>query len=251
MVKTAVVTGGAKGIGQACVFELAKTGYHVHIWDSDFDAAQQTAEAVAKEGGATSAQHVDVSDGNSVANAKDALGGSTPVSVLVNSAGILSLTPIQNLDLAVWDRVQSINLRGPLVCIQALVDGMQENRSGVIINIVSNVVVAARMYNAAYSSAKAGLLALTQVLALELAEHNIRVNAVSPGSTKTALMDTYDQEMMDGILKGDLDKFRIGIPLGRFAETADHAKLVGFLASEDAKHITGQNIIVDGGQTLA
>ena len=107
------------------------------------------------------------------------------------------------------------------------------------------------MYNAAYSSAKAGLLALTQVLALELAEHNIRVNAVSPGSTKTALMDTYDQEMMDGILKGDLNKFRIGIPLGRFAETADHAKLVGFLASEDAKHITGQNIIVDGRQTLA
>ena len=74
MVKTAVVTGGAKGIGQACVFELAKTGYLVHIWDSDFDAAQQTAEAVAKEGGATSAQHVDVSDGNSVATAKDALG---------------------------------------------------------------------------------------------------------------------------------------------------------------------------------
>jgi len=251
-VKTAVVTGGAKGIGQACVFELARAGYHVHIWDNDLDSAQQTAQVVIKEGGVASAQHVDVSDSNSVANARDAaLGGSTPVSVLVNSAGILSLTPIQDLDLTVWDRVQSINLRGPLVCIQALVDGMQENRSGVIINIVSNVVVAARMYNAAYSSAKAGLLALTQVLALELAEHNIRVNAVSPGSTKTALMDTYDQEMMDGILKGDLNKFRIGIPLGRFAETADHAKLVGFLASEDAKHITGQNIVVDGGQTLA
>ena len=117
--------------------------------------------------------------------------------------------------------------------------------------MVSNVVAAARLHNGAYAAAKEGLLGLTKVLAIELAAHRIRVNAISPGSTRTDLMDTYDDEMLEGILRGSLEKYRIGIPLGRFADPADHADAVAFLVSDAASHITGQNLFTDGGQTLA
>ena len=136
MVKTAVVTGGAKGIGQACVVELARVGYDVRIWDYDFAAAQQTAEAVVKKGGAASAQHVDVSDGNSVANARDALGRSTPVSVLVNSAGISGSHPDQ-LNTNTWDEQMNIYAKGVFLSMQAVVPIMQKAGRGSIVNISS------------------------------------------------------------------------------------------------------------------
>jgi 2,3-dihydro-2,3-dihydroxybenzoate dehydrogenase len=128
---------------------------------------------------------------------------------------------------------------------------MKKLNSGAIVNIVSNVVAAARLENAAYAAAKSGLLSLTQVAALELACHNIRVNAVSPGTTKTKLLESYSDDMLNGILKGDLERFRIGIPLKKFATPEDHANVVAFLVNESSGHITGQNIFVDGGQTLA
>lgn len=251
MTEFAIVTGGAKGIGRACAVKLAEGGYAVSIWDLDGDAAQATAAALVERGGLGEAMVVDVADESAVGDAVAALSARASIAVLVNSAGILAMTPIDGLDLTLWDRVLRINLRGPLVCTRAVVPNMKERNNGVIINVVSNVVASARLYNAAYSTAKSGLLGLTRVLALELAPHNIRVNAISPGTTKTEMLDTYDAAMLDDILKGNLKKFRIGIPLGRFADPMDHANLIAFLVSEGAKHITGQNIFVDGGQTLA
>ena len=128
---------------------------------------------------------------------------------------------------------------------------MKRRERGAIVNVVSNVVAAARLHNGAYAAAKSGLLGLTRVLALELAPHRIRVNAISPGSTRTELMDTYDDDMLESLLKGNLERYRIGIPLGRFADPADHAGVVAFLVSDSAAHITGQNLFTDGGQTLA
>ena len=105
--------------------------------------------------------------------------------------------------------------------------------------------------NTAYSASKSALLGITKVMALELAHLNIRVNAISPGTTDTKLLQTYDQHERRQLFEGDLKKFRIGIPLNKLAEVSDHANAVAFLASDQARHITGQNLVIDGGQTLA
>ena len=179
---TAIVTGGARGIGRACALRLAKAGYAIAVWDVDEDAARATATEITDQGGRAHSTAIDAADETSVDSAVATIEQANPVSVLVNNAGILRLT---------------------------------------------------------------------KVLAIELAAHRIRVNAISPGSTRTELMDTYDDEMLEGILRGSLEKFRIGIPLGRFADPADHADVVAFLVSDAASHITGQNLFTDGGQTLA
>ena len=252
MTESAIVTGGGRGIGRAAALRLAEAGYEVAIWDVDGEAAGAAAADVAARGGRARATAIDVADETAVEAAVSALEDSSPpISVLVNNAGILRLTPIDGLDLADWDQVIRVNLRGPLVCTRAVVPGMKRRERGAIVNVVSNVVAAARLHNGAYAAAKSGLLGLTRVLALELAPHRIRVNAISPGSTRTELMDTYDDDMLGSLLKGSLEKYRIGIPLGRFADPADHAGVVAFLVSDSAAHITGQNLFTDGGQTLA
>ena len=248
---TAIVTGGARGIGRACALRLAEAGYDIAVWDVDEQAARATASEIIDRGGHAHSTTIDVADETAVEAAVAAIENKSPVSVLVNNAGILRLTPIDGLDLADWDAVIRVNLRGPLVCTRAVVPAMKRRERGAIINVVSNVVAAARLHNGAYAAAKEGLLGLTKVLAIELATHCIRVNAISPGSTRTELMDTYDDEMLEGILRGSLEKYRIGIPLGRFADPADHADAVAFLVSDAAAHITGQNLFTDGGQTLA
>lgn len=250
--ETAIVTGGGRGIGRASALRLAEAGYEVSVWDLDGDAARAAADEIAERGGRARPHPLDVADeeevGTTLAAVEEA---GPPVSVLVNNAGILRLTPIDGLDLADWDQVIRVNLRGPLVCTRAVVPGMKRRGRGAIVNVVSNVVAAARLHNGAYAAAKAGLLGLTRVLALELAPHRIRVNAVSPGSTRTELMDAYDDAMMESLLEGSLERYRIGIPLGRFADPADHANAVAFLVSDAAAHVTGQNLFIDGGQTLA
>ena len=252
MIESAIVTGGGRGIGRAAALRLAEAGYEVAIWDVDGEAAGAAAADVAARGGRARATAIDVADEAAVEAAVSALEDSSPpISVLVNNAGILRLTPIDGLDLADWDQVIRVNLRGPLVCTRAVVPGMKRRERGAIVNVVSNVVAAARLHNGAYAAAKSGLLGLTRVLALELAPHRIRVNAISPGSTRTELMDTYDDDMLESLLKGSLERYRIGIPLGRFADPADHAGVVAFLVSDSAAHITGQNLFTDGGQTLA
>ena len=249
---TAIVTGGGRGIGRAAALRLAEDGYEVAVWDVDGAAARAAADEIAGRGGRARADTLDAADETAVGTAVAAIeDDGPPVSVLVNNAGILRLTPIDGLDLADWDQVIRVNLRGPVVCTRAVVPGMKRRERGAIVNVVSNVVAAARLHNGAYAAAKAGLLGLTRVLALELAPHRIRVNAVSPGSTRTELMDTYDDDMMESLLKGSLEKHRIGIPLGRFADPADHAEAVAFLVSDAAAHVTGQNLFTDGGQTLA
>lgn len=249
---TAIVTGAGRGIGRAAALRLAEDGYEIAVWDLDGEAARAAADEITGRGGRARPHPLDAADETAVGAALAAVEeAGPPVSVLVNNAGILRLTPIDGLDLADWDRVIRVNLRGPLVCARAVVPGMKRRGRGAIVNVVSNVVAAARLHNGAYAAAKAGLLGLTRVLALELAPHRIRVNAVSPGSTRTELMDGYDDDMMESLLRGSLDRYRIGIPLGRLADPADHAGAIAFLVSDAAAHVTGQNLFTDGGQTLA
>jgi len=250
--KVAVVTGGGKGIGQAIALGLARAGHAVSIWDLDESAARATAEAITAIGVRGHTRSFDLTNDRATAAAAaatlDKLGR---IDALVNNAGIMRLTPIEELSMADWDLVIGTNLRAPAICMRECVPAMIAAGGGSIINVASNVVVAARLGNAAYTSAKAGLVGLTRVAALELAKHSIRVNSISPGSTMTDLMKLYDDKMLQDILKGSTEMHRIGIPLGRFAALEDHANAVAFLVSDGARHITGQNLVIDGGQTLA
>ena len=252
MPKLAVVAGGGGGIGKAIGAALAEAGHDVAIWDIDEEQAREAAGIVESRGRAASVRVFDLADEALVeASVSATLAGHGSIDVLVNAAGILRLTPIDGMDFADWDRVMAVNLRAPVACMRACVPVMKARRAGAIVNVVSNVVAAARLHNAAYAAAKGGLLAVTKVLALELGAHGIRVNAVSPGSTMSPMLEQYDETMRDAILKGSLEKYRIGIPLGRLADPEDTAATVAFLASDAAQHITGQNLFVDGGQTLA
>ena len=175
------------------------------------------------------------------------------VDVLVNRAGVfyLYLTPIDGLDMADWNRMLAINLRAPVVCIRVCLPSMVERGGGAIVNIASISGGVARQANLACSASKAVLVRVTRDLGL--AEHGIRVNAITPGSTDTPMTRNCDDPdaMREAMLRGSLEKYRIGIPLGRLATPEDHAAAVAFLVSDASRHMTGQNLAIDGGQTLA
>jgi len=126
--------------------------------------------------------------------------------------------------------------------------------SGKIINTASNAGKVPRTNNAPYCASKAGVILLTRVMALELAKHNITVNALCPGAAETEMLVNIqakgDQKVLDGIIRGNLENFRAGIPMGRLAKPEEEAAMVVYLASEAADHITGQTLVVDGGQTM-
>ena len=243
--RTAIVTGAGGAIGRAIAKELAWRGYDIAVWDVLEDVSQATAEEVEKLGSKTTVCVLDLTDDDAIAEAAEStIVEHGSIDVLINGAGIFGLSPVVDLDLSYWDRVMAINLRAPVVCVRACVPFMIEQRSGCIVNISSISAVVARLDNLAYAAAKAALLRVTQDLAFDLARHGIRSNA---------MIRNYDDPdaMRQSMLDGSLEKFRIGIPLQRLAEPTDHAAAVAFLVSDEARHITGQNIVIDGGQTLA
>jgi len=254
--RTAVVTGGGGVIGRAIAIALADDGHDVALWDLD-DGALDASRASISEAHAdavASTHALDLTDDGAVEAAAAATaerhGG---IDVLVNCAGVFYLTPIDDLDMAAWDRMLAINLRAPVVCIRTCLPSMVERGGGAIVNIASISAVVARQANLAYSASKAALVRVTRDLGLDLAEHGIRVNAITPGSTDTPMIRNYDDPdaMREAMLRGSLEKYRIGIPLGRLATPEDHAAAVAFLVSDAARHMTGQNLVIDGGQTLA
>lgn len=267
--RTAVVTGGGGAIGRAIAIALAARpgggprpghGHDVALWDLDgraLDAARSAIREAAPEA-LVSACALDLTDDAAVAAAAKATverhGG---IDVLVNCAGVFYLTPVDDLDMAAWDRMLAINLRAPVACIRAclapLAEAGAERGAAAIVNVSSISAVVARQANLAYSASKAALVRVTRDLALDLAGRGIRVNAITPGSTDTPMIRSYDDPdaMREAMLRGSLEKYRIGIPLGRLATPEDHAAAVAFLVSDAARHVTGQNLVIDGGQTLA
>ena len=254
--RVAVVTGGGGVIGRAIANALAGDGHDVALWDLDGSAldASRAAIVAAHPGAGVSTHALDLTGDGAV----EAAAGATAsrhggIDVLVNCAGVFYLTPIDDLDMAAWDRMLAINLRAPVVCIRACLPSMVERGGGSIVNIASISAVVARQANLAYSASKAALVRVTRDLGLDLAEHGIRVNAITPGSTDTPMIRNYDDPdaMREAMLRGSLEKYRIGIPLGRLATPEDHAAAVAFLVSDAACHMTGQNLVIDGGQTLA
>ncbi|MEE9583261.1 MAG: glucose 1-dehydrogenase, partial [Dehalococcoidales bacterium] len=246
--KAAIITGGKQGIGRAIALAFAEAGADVAVCGRVIEDGklQAVADEIQRLGRRSLAVQVDISRkadvDNLVQRVMDEFGS---IDILVNNAGKIILKPLLDTPEDEWDEIIDINLKGYYLCSQAAGRIMVERKSGTIINIGSRIGIRALKNRAAYSIAKAGVLMLTRLLALELAEHNIRVNAIGPGIVKTELTRALwsDPET--------LKKFESTIPLGgRWAEPGDIVGAALFLASDASSYITGDTILVDGGANV-
>ncbi|GGC46830.1 D-threitol dehydrogenase [Siccirubricoccus deserti] len=240
-----LVTGGGSGIGQQVCYAAAREGARVAVGDLDLEHAETTAASIRERGGEALALRLDVADPASVtgfvAAAEAALGR---LDVLVNSAGIREVVPVLELSFEDWQRVIGVNLSGTFLPSQAFARRLVAlGRSGRIVNLASTLGLMAAPQRAAYVASKHGVVGLTKQMAMEFGGLGIRVNAVAPGVVRTPLTERYfqDPEMTETIR---------GIhALGRWAEPAEIATAILFLAAEENGFITGTVLTVDGGWT--
>ncbi len=246
--KVAIVTGGATGIGFAVSYRLAEAGTFVFIADIDPKKADEASQQLNSQGYQTSPVECDVSREESVRNMLRTATEKGRPDILVNNAGIYPRIPLVETSTADYDRVMSVNLKGAFLCSREVAREMiAQRKSGCIVNIASiEAIHPSSTGLSAYSASKAGLLMLTKSTALELAGHNIRVNAIAPGGIVTEGLRSYLSETpAQG--KARLKEFMSRIPLGRMGRADDVARVVLFLASDLASYMTGSLTVVDGG----
>ncbi|WP_158737664.1 3-oxoacyl-[acyl-carrier-protein] reductase [Alteribacillus sp. YIM 98480] len=242
--KSALVTGASRGIGRAIALELAKNGANVAVnYAGSAQKAEEVAAACKDYGVEAFAIQADVSKEDDVkAMIKEVTNVFGSIDILVNNAGITRDNLVMRLKEEDWDAVLDTNLKGVFQCAKAAARPMMKQRGGKIINIASVVGILGNAGQANYTAAKAGVIGLTKTLAREFAPRSIQVNAVAPGFIATDMTEELQEDSKEALLQQ--------IPLGVLGEPEDIAKTVRFLASEDAKYITGQTVHVDGGMAM-
>lgn len=251
--KVALVTGGASGIGRAICQAYAREGANVIVADRHIDGADETCALLGSQGYSVS---MDVTDESSIregVTSAEAKWGA--VDILVNNAGIFNMAPIEEVTTEDYRRQYDVNVGGTIFTTKAVVPGMKaRQKGGVIINFASQAGRRGEPNVMLYCSTKAAVISITQSLALELAKHKIRVNAVAPGVVDTPMWDQVDAlfAKYDGLEIGQ-KKQQVGeaVPLGHMGKPEEIADPCIFLASDDARYITAQTLNVDGGNWMS
>lgn len=247
--------GSAGGIAFASARTLAEQGACVAISDVRPDGLTDLVRTLPGEA-KHSAHVMDVTNPASVEKALDeliALHGRIDGALV--ASGVLYNQPFLEITMDAWDKTFAVNCRGVFIAAQAIARRMHaQGNGGRIVAVASNAGFTPRLSTAAYGASKAAVIQLVRCMALELAKHKITVNALCPGSTATSMaIDVQaggDMSRLAGVIHGSLEQWRTGIPLGHLADPSDQAAMVAFLMSDGARHITGQVMCVDGGQTF-
>jgi NAD(P)-dependent dehydrogenase (short-subunit alcohol dehydrogenase family) len=245
MNKVAVVTGGAGGIGQAVAECFAKDNYAVVILDMNDDAGKQVAADFRRRGMDISFQRADLTQEDQVQATFDKIKADHGrIDILVNVAGgSMHRHKLEEFPLKNWQAVVDANLTSTFLCCRAVVGIMKNQKAGAVVNISSDIAFSGSENRSAYAAAKAGVLGLTRTLALELATFGVRTNAVAPGRISTPRVRAAYSDM-------EWEESNKRIPMGHPGAPDDVAEAVAFLASDAAKHMTGQTIHVNGGRIM-
>jgi NAD(P)-dependent dehydrogenase (short-subunit alcohol dehydrogenase family) len=243
--RKALVTGGAKGLGKVIATALAQAGADVAIVSRSLEQCQATAEEIRRETGQrTHAIAADVSRSGEVAGLMAAVQGALgPLDILVNNAGINVRAPAHEMTEANWDAIVDVNLKVPFLCAREVMPGMCQRGWGRIINLGSIMSVVSLPGRAPYSAAKAGVLGLTRVLALECATRGVTVNALCPGPFETEM----NKPLLEDPVK--YSEFVSRIPMNRWGKLHEVTGAALFLASDASSFVTGTTLFIDGGWT--
>jgi 2-keto-3-deoxy-L-fuconate dehydrogenase len=250
--KTAVVTGGASGIGQAIAQVFAEAGAYVHILDLSKapDAASEITKSIAK-GSSPSGQAVghvcDVSNQDDVVRTISSIIKQHPIDILVNCAGIAHVGNLEKTSAADVDRLFNVNVKGVYNAMFATVGHMKDRKKGVILNMASTVATVGIPDRFAYSMTKGAVFAMTLSVARDYIDHGIRCNCVSPARIHTPFVDGFIAKNYPGREKEMFDVLSKSQPIGRMGEPSEVAKLVLFLCSDEAGFMTGMDYPIDGG----
>lgn len=246
--KIAIVTGGGSGIGQAIAKQFASSGATVHIVDLHLERANATAQQISEAGGGVSLPvQCDVTDPKQTRQAVMAIADQGRIDILVNSAGISHIGRLETTSEDDFDRVFRVNVKGVFHAMQAVLEPMQAQGGGVILNLASIAATAGLSDRFAYSMSKGAVLSMTLSVAKDYLKDKIRCNAISPARIHTPFVDAFLREHYAGREGEMFDRLSSAQPIGRMGLPEEVASLALFLCSDEASFITGADIPLDGG----
>ncbi|MDN5217035.1 SDR family oxidoreductase [Fulvivirgaceae bacterium BMA12] len=245
--KSAIITGGASGIGRAIALNFAANGAHVHILELAHEHALQTVEEIQSNGGKASAHQCNVASHEEVKQVVDTIAGGQTIHILVNNAGIAHVGNLEKTSEEALDNLYNVNVKGVYNCMFACISHMKNSGGGVILNmasVASSVGIADRF---AYSMSKGAVLTMTYSVAKDYIGDNIRCNSISPGRVHTPFVDGFLAKNYPGKEEEMFQKLSKSQPIGRMGTPEEIADLALFLCSDKAGFITGTDYPIDGG----
>jgi 2-keto-3-deoxy-L-fuconate dehydrogenase len=245
--KTAIVTGGASGIGEAISKKFAENGAYVNILDYNFELAEPTVAKIKNQGHNAEFFYCDVSNQKEVKNIIDKIAAKGPVDILINNAGVAHIGNVEQTHEDDFDRLYRINVKGVYNCLFTVIPHMKKNNKGCIINMASIAAIVGLSDRFAYSMTKGAVLTMTYSVAKDYINYNIRCNCISPARIHTPFVDGFLAKNYPGKEHEIFEQLSKSQPIGRMGKPEEVADLALFLCSDNAGFITGTNFPIDGG----